>query len=174
MGFGSGLFPYSNRIFHYDVNWLHFFIFVDMMLIQILIMVSFLVRFTTVPCVLPEVTLSGESFKAAGIKDLDKLFTKDGHLKKAVGQASKGWKLERVKNSTTEDPSKAFLDAKRRLGQLMLESDTSIDNFVFSRRTPCKCLESIAATVGSDTLLQCKFSNGSSFSLIDFELINSY
>ena len=110
--------------------------------------------------------MSAESFKAAGFKDVDKLFTKDGHLKKAVGQACKGWKLERVKSSTTEDPSKAFLDAKHRFGQMILESDTTTatDHFVFSRRTPCKCLESIFASVGSETLR--KFSDVSSFLLI--------
>ena len=100
-----------------------------------------MVHFTTWPHVLPEVTLSAGDLKATRAKEVDKLFTKGGYLKKPIGLASKGWKLESLKDSTTEDPSKAFLDAKHRLGEMLVETCTSVGTFIFSRRTQCKCLE---------------------------------
>lgn len=58
-------------------------------------------------------------------------------LKKAVGQARKGWKLERVKGST-EDIQAASVAAYDMIKKLIGSADDdSVDGctFVFSRRT---------------------------------------
>lgn len=83
--------------------------------------------------------MSSDLFKNRKVgTDLGKLFTKEYILKKVVGKAHKGWKLERVKGSTDDDIQSALATAKDMIEKIIRgDGDDSAAGctFIFSRRT---------------------------------------
>ena len=79
--------------------------------------------------------MSSEDIRTLNGSTESKLFTKDLVLKKKVGQAMKGWKLERIDGSEDDMP-KAGENAKQLLLEMINgDGTTSAHNFVFSRRS---------------------------------------
>ena len=64
------------------------------------------------------------------------LFTKDGKLKKDLGEAHKGWYIISKKDSTKDTSKEAALEAKELLGQMYLDAEHELRSavFVFGRQ----------------------------------------